>query len=52
MANDNPFQDPLRFERQAPECAVVIFGMDRGLMMKIAVDGSAQLRDHLQDTGA
>src|SRR5262252_1850796 len=26
MANDNPFQDPLRFERQAPECAMVIFG--------------------------
>src|SRR5437660_10077141 len=26
MANENPFQDPLRFERQAPECAVVIFG--------------------------
>ena len=26
MADDNPFQDPLRFERQAPECAAVIFG--------------------------
>src|SRR5256886_1534468 len=26
MANENPFQDPLRFERQVPECAVVIFG--------------------------
>ena len=26
MADQNPFQDPLRFERQAPPCAVVIFG--------------------------
>src|SRR6266700_2157591 len=26
MANENPFQDRLRFERQVPECAVVIFG--------------------------
>src|SRR5215831_991758 len=26
MVNDNPFRDSLRFERQAPECAVVIFG--------------------------
>src|SRR5689334_5893826 len=26
MANENPFQDPLRFERRVPECAVVIFG--------------------------
>jgi glucose-6-phosphate 1-dehydrogenase len=31
MANDNPFQDPLRFERQAPECAVVIFGANGDL---------------------
>jgi glucose-6-phosphate 1-dehydrogenase len=23
---DNPFQDPLRFERRVPECAMVIFG--------------------------
>ena len=22
----NPFADPLRFQRQAPECAIVIFG--------------------------
>src|SRR5579884_1906755 len=22
----NPFQDPLRFERRVPECAIVIFG--------------------------
>src|SRR5262245_28037225 len=31
MANENPFQDPLRFERQAPECAVVIFGANGDL---------------------
>ena len=31
MPNDNPFQDPLRFERQAPECAVVIFGANGDL---------------------
>src|SRR3989442_5604406 len=26
MAEANPFQDPLRFERRVPECAIVIFG--------------------------
>ena len=26
MALENPFQDPLRFETQMPECAIVIFG--------------------------
>jgi glucose-6-phosphate 1-dehydrogenase len=31
MPNDNPFQDPLRFERQAPECAAVIFGANGDL---------------------
>jgi glucose-6-phosphate 1-dehydrogenase len=31
MPNENPFQDPLRFERQAPECAVVIFGANGDL---------------------
>jgi glucose-6-phosphate 1-dehydrogenase len=31
MANENPFQDPLRFERQAPGCAVVIFGANGDL---------------------
>src|SRR5262245_13877872 len=31
MANENPFQDPLRFERQAPECAPVIFGANGDL---------------------
>jgi glucose-6-phosphate 1-dehydrogenase len=31
MANENPFQDPQRFERQVPECAVVIFGANGDL---------------------
>jgi glucose-6-phosphate 1-dehydrogenase len=31
MANENPFQDRLRFERQVPECAVVIFGANGDL---------------------
>src|ERR1700676_2530855 len=31
MANENPFQDPLRFERQVPECAIVIFGANGDL---------------------
>ena len=31
MANENPFQDSLRFERQVPECAVVIFGANGDL---------------------
>jgi glucose-6-phosphate 1-dehydrogenase len=26
MPLENPFQDPLRFERRMPECAIVIFG--------------------------
>lgn len=29
--NENPFQDPLRFERRVPECAVVIFGANGDL---------------------
>jgi glucose-6-phosphate 1-dehydrogenase len=28
---ENPFQDPLRFERRAPECAIVIFGANGDL---------------------
>ena len=28
---ENPFQDPLRFERRVPECAVVIFGANGDL---------------------
>src|SRR5215471_16972497 len=31
MPNQNPFQDPLRFERQVPECAIVIFGANGDL---------------------
>jgi len=31
MPNENPFQDPLRFERQVPECIVVIFGANGDL---------------------
>src|SRR5712671_4033255 len=31
MAAANPFSDPLRFERRAPPCAVVIFGANGDL---------------------
>src|SRR4051794_29882913 len=31
MPNENPFQYPLRFERQVPECAIVIFGANGDL---------------------
>src|SRR5437762_11221428 len=31
MALENPFQDPRRFERRIPECAVVIFGANGDL---------------------
>ena len=31
MATENPFQDPLRFERQAPGCVIVIFGANGDL---------------------
>ena len=31
MPLENPFQDPLRFERQVPECIVVIFGANGDL---------------------
>ena len=31
MLNENPFQDPLRFERQVPECVIVIFGANGDL---------------------
>src|SRR5437016_295391 len=30
-AVDNPFQDPLRFERQVPPCVIVIFGANGDL---------------------
>ena len=28
---ENPFQDPLRFERRVPECVIVIFGANGDL---------------------
>ena len=31
MSTQNPFQDPLRFERRVPECTVVIFGANGDL---------------------
>ncbi len=31
MSDSNPFADPLRFERQVPECAIVIFGANGDL---------------------
>ncbi len=31
MPQENPFQDPLRFERRVPPCAVVIFGANGDL---------------------
>ena len=31
MPDQNPFQDPLRFERRVPECAIVIFGANGDL---------------------
>jgi glucose-6-phosphate 1-dehydrogenase len=31
MPQENPFQDPLRFEQRVPECAVVIFGANGDL---------------------
>src|SRR5215831_19035033 len=31
MAHENPFQDPLRFERRVPPCAIVIFGANGDL---------------------
>jgi glucose-6-phosphate 1-dehydrogenase len=31
MPSENPFQDPLRFERRVPECVVVIFGANGDL---------------------
>ncbi len=47
MAPANPFQDPLRFERRAPECAVIIFGANGDLtkrklmpaLYRLAYDG-------------
>ena len=46
----NPFQDPLRFERRMPECAVVIFGANGDLtkrkllpaLYRLAYDGACR----------
>jgi glucose-6-phosphate 1-dehydrogenase len=34
MPTENPFQDPLRFERRVPQCAAVIFGANGDLTMR------------------
>jgi glucose-6-phosphate 1-dehydrogenase len=34
MPTENPFQDPLRFERRVPACAVVIFGASGDLTQR------------------
>ena len=39
MPLDNPFQDPLRFERKLPECAVVIFGANGDLTKRKLLPG-------------
>ena len=31
VASNNPFADPLRFERRVPECVIVIFGANGDL---------------------
>ena len=31
VASNNPFADPLRFDRRVPECALVIFGANGDL---------------------
>src|SRR5271169_4540722 len=31
VASNNPFADPLRFDRRVPECAIVIFGANGDL---------------------
>ena len=37
MATTNPFADPLRFERRAPECSIVIFGASGDLAINTAL---------------
>lgn len=34
MLDENPFQDPLRFERRVPPCAIVIFGANGDLTQR------------------
>ncbi len=44
MPLENPFQDPLRFERRAPECAVVIFGATGDLARRKLLPALYRLR--------
>jgi glucose-6-phosphate 1-dehydrogenase len=37
MSEANPFQDPLRFERRVPPCAVVIFGANGDLTRRMLI---------------
>src|SRR6185437_12856309 len=43
MPDQNPFQDPLRFERQVPECAVVIFGANGDLTKRKLIPALCRL---------
>ena len=43
MPLDNPFEDPLRFERKVPECAVVIFGANGDLTKRKLLPALYQL---------
>ena len=40
-ADQNPFADPLRFERRVPECAIVIFGANGDLTKRKLLPGRA-----------
>src|ERR1700681_2260695 len=40
---DNPFADPLRFERRAPPCAIVIFGANGDLTRRKLMPALYQL---------
>jgi glucose-6-phosphate 1-dehydrogenase len=44
MPLENPFQDPLRFERPAPECAIVIFGATGDLARRKLLPALYRLR--------
>jgi glucose-6-phosphate 1-dehydrogenase len=44
MPLENPFQDPLRFERRAPECAIVIFGATGDLARRKLLPALYRLR--------
>src|ERR1700731_2627321 len=43
MSLENPFQDPLRFERRVPECAMVIFGANGDLTKRKLLPALYQL---------